>query len=55
MADPDFSLTFIVHYDASKSGLGVVLYQKQNDKIKVTSYASRTLIPSRKELSSTQW
>ena len=46
MAYPDFSLPFIIHCDASKSGLGAVLYQKQNDKIKVISYGSHTLTPT---------
>ena len=48
MAYPGFSLPFIVHCDTSKGGLGAVLYQKQNDKMKVTSYASRILAPAEK-------
>ena len=43
---PDFSLPFIVHCDASQNGLGAVLYQKQGDKMKIISFASRTLSPA---------
>ena len=44
MAYPDFSLhPFILHTDASEEGLGPVLYQKQNGKVRVKGYASRTL------------
>ena len=45
---PDFSLPFIVHCDASQTGLGAVLYQKQGDKMKIISFASRTLSPAEK-------
>ena len=46
MAYPDFSLPFILHTDASEEGLGAVLYQKQNGKMRVIGYASRTLNPA---------
>lgn len=48
MAYPDFTLPFIVHCNASNDGLGAVLYQKQNNQMKVISYASRTLSPGEK-------
>ena len=43
MAYPDFDSPFILNCDASGHGLGAVLYQKQDDKTRVISYASRTL------------
>ena len=45
---PDFSLPFIVHCDASHLGLGAVLYQRQDGKLKIISFASRTLSPAEK-------
>ena len=46
IAYPDFSCPFIVHCDASETGLGSVLYQRQNGKLRVISFASRTLSPA---------
>ena len=43
MAYPDFSQPYIVHTDASKEGLGAVLYQKQDGHSCVIAYASRSL------------
>ena len=43
---PDFSLPFILNCDASTQGLGAVLYQKQEGKDRVVSFASRTLTDS---------
>jgi hypothetical protein len=48
MAYPDYSKSYVVHTDASKDGLGAILYQKQDGKMRVISYASRTLTPPEK-------
>ena len=48
MACQDFSLSFIVHCDASESCLGAVFCKKQNNKMKVVSYASHTVTPAEK-------
>ena len=43
LAFPDYNIPFSVHCDASQQGLGAVLYQKQDGKDKVISFASRSL------------
>ena len=39
MSYPDFEKPFVLHCDASELGLGAVLCQKQDNKIKGISYA----------------
>ena len=48
MAFPDFTKPFVLHTDASQEGLGAVLYQEQDGKLRVLGYASRILTPSEK-------
>ena len=43
LAYPDYQLPFILHTDSSSEGLGAVLYQKQEGKLRVISYASRSV------------
>ena len=43
LAYPNFELPFFVHTDASKDGLGCILYQEQDGKIRAISYGSRSL------------
>ena len=44
LAYADYTKPFVLHTDASTTGLGTVLYQKQEDgKERVIAYASRTL------------
>lgn len=40
---PDFSRPFILHMDVSNQGLGAVLYQNRNGKLRVIAYGPRTL------------
>lgn len=48
LAYPDFNSPFTLHTDASQKGLGAVLYQWQNGKLRVIAYGSRTLSPAEK-------
>lgn len=43
LAYPDYNLPFVLHTDASGSGLGCALYQTQDGKLRVIGYGSRTL------------
>ena len=42
----DYQLPFVLHTDSSSEGLGAVLYQKQEDKLRVIAYASRSVSKS---------
>lgn len=48
MAYPDFEKDFVLHTDASNEGLGAVLYQQQDGKLRVIAYGSRSLTPPEK-------
>lgn len=45
---PEFTQPFILHTDASNKGLGAVLYQRQDGKLRVIGYGSRTLTAAEK-------
>ena len=49
MVYPDFSIPFVLHTDASQEGLGAVLFQKQQGKIRVIGFASLTLSPAERK------
>ena len=46
LAYPNFTEPFVLHTDASNTGLGAVLYQRQNGILKVIAYGSQTLTPA---------
>ncbi|MCG8034498.1 MAG: DDE-type integrase/transposase/recombinase, partial [Candidatus Thiodiazotropha taylori] len=46
LAYADYRKPFMLHTDASTSGLGAVLYQRQEDIDRVIAYASRSLKPA---------
>ena len=43
LAYPNYQLPFTLHTDSSTDGLGAVLYQKQDSKMRVIAYASRSV------------
>lgn len=43
LAYPDYNQPYTLYTDASKKGLGAVLYQHQDGKLRVIAYGSRTL------------
>lgn len=46
LAYPNFELPFVLHTDASEQGLGAVLYQQQEGRLRVIGYGSRMLTPA---------
>ena len=46
MAYPDFNSPYIMHTDASETGLRAVLYEHQNRLLCIIVYASHTLTPA---------
>lgn len=50
LAYANFSLPFILEVDASLSGLGAVLSQEQEGKVRPEAYASRALTPAERNM-----
>jgi len=48
LAYPDFNLPVILHTDASEQGLGAILYQQQEGKLRALGYGERTLTAAEK-------
>ncbi len=46
LASPNFDLPFTLYTDVSNEGSGAVLYQRQDNKLRVTGCGSRTLTPA---------
>ena len=45
MASPGYEIPFVLYINASQEGVGAVLYQKQQGRMPVIGYASRSLTP----------
>ena len=43
MVYPDRNSPYVLHTDASETGLGAVFYQEQHGTLRVIAYGSRTL------------
>ena len=43
LAYPDYQLPFILHTDSSSEGLSAVFFQRQDDRLRVIAYASRSV------------
>lgn len=54
MSCPDFERTFNLQTDASNTGLGAILFQRDDEGEKVIAYASRSLTPSDLKYSTTE-
>ena len=48
LAYPNYDVPFILHTDASKDGLGAILYREQEGQAHVIGYGSRSLTPAEK-------
>lgn len=55
LAYADFSLPFILEVDASHGGLGAVLSQEQEGKVRLIAYASRGLRPTERNMLKRRW
>ena len=51
LAFPQYDKPFAVHVDACGYGLGIALYQRQDVKLRVIAYGSRTLTMAEKNYS----
>ncbi len=51
LAYADFSIPFILEVDASNQGLGAVLSQENEGKVRPVAYASRSLRPTERNMS----